>query len=110
MRASMRGLALGLVAVGALLVGLASCESVEARSPETGSNPWYPRPTACLVDSRGDVSEFGDRKATCCPEGFVVGGTRGSNCKAGQCCWVGDDMGRPGFFPGAPGGPQTPPG
>jgi hypothetical protein len=108
-RASMRGQARGLVATGALLLALASCESEGARPPQAGSNPWYPRPTACRVDAHGAVSESGDRKAQCCPEGFVVGGTRVSSCRAGECCWVGDDMGGPALFPGAPGGPHIPP-
>jgi hypothetical protein len=108
-RKTIRGRGPGLAAAGALLLGLAACEGADSRPPEVGSNPWYPRPTPCLVDAHGAVSKSGDRQALCCPEGFVFAGALRTGCRRGECCWVGDDMDTPPLPPESPAGFTVPP-
>jgi hypothetical protein len=91
------------------LLALVACEDTGGRPPEVGSDSLHPEPTPCLIDSHGRVSDNGDRKALCCPDGFVVGGRPMSTCRRGECCWIGDDMGRPPPPPESPGGRNVPP-
>jgi hypothetical protein len=82
-----RGLVVALAAAAACVVSAAACATPAIFKPDGEVNAWHPQPQACAVAGRA---------ALCCPEGFVMGGSRvSSDCADGTCCPFVEGMGKP---------------